>query len=663
MTTIDALDALWSPLAIGGASASNRIALAAHTTGFRGAQYAAYLGARARGGAGLIITGASPVHPAVASSVIWNAHAADSVAEMRLTVDAVHAAGSIVFIQLGHAGVHAGGSATLEEWGLALGPSGVPSPTTGLVPKVMEQQDIDEVVEGFGLSAKHCQQAGADGVELHAAHGFLLSEFLSPTSNRRSDAYGGDAERRARLLIDIGEGVRARCGRDFVVGVKLNVDDFVAGRGISPAEALATIRVLHERRLFDYFSLSAANYESFHYMIAPETSGLGGHLAVHGPAAREASAYEVPVMVTGRIRSLELAARIIEAGQADLVGMIRAQIADPDLVRKGRAGEAEQIRRCVGANQGCWRRVAQGGQLSCTVNPVTGREWLWRSDDRTARPRRVLVVGGGPAGMKLAATAAARGHSVTLMEREGELGGQIRHAAELPQRSSWGHVIEDLKGALARLAVEIKLDSELSAHAAADFAADMIYLATGAVWDTSGVSATRPGLEPDLDREGCEIVDPVAALGRIETLGRRVVIVDDNGDYLPLGLAEKIAHTGRGVTIATPHLAVGGRLGSDATVDFAWIYPRLLACGVEIVTAHHLTHVGAGHVGLVSAWGEARMEIEADAVVLCMTRRSDDALYSELRSAGLEVRRIGDCVAPREADHAIFDGLREGLAL
>jgi 2,4-dienoyl-CoA reductase-like NADH-dependent reductase (Old Yellow Enzyme family) len=662
---VDDLDVLWQPLTVGAVTAPNRIAVSAHGTGMRGEQYAEYLAERARGGAGLIVTGATAVDPTSDIGLTWRGWERASIAEIRAAARAVHRHERPLIVQLYHAGSHDTGLRPGHEGDLLLAPSAVPSPVYGVIPKAMERVDIERIIEAFVVSARHVLEAGADGVEIHAAHGYLLCEFLSPLTNTRSDEYGGSVENRARVVLEIGREIRQVAGEGFVIGVKVNFDEFVGRAGITPSDAVATVRVVHAAGLFDYFSISCGNYHSFHYLVAPYSSGLASHTAAYGTIAREAVRFEVPVIVTGTVRRVEQAAEIVRLGQADMVGMIRAHIADPEIVRKAQSGRAAEIRHCVGANQGCWRRLMKAGHVRCTVNPTTGHERSWgtAAEAKTPSPRKVLVVGGGPAGLKLAETAASRGHQVTLVERNSELGGQIRWAGMLPRRESWLQLVDDLTRSLERLGVSCRLDTEMTATSAGAFAADAMFVATGSTWDTSGFSATRPEPSKVPRAEGSCVLDPITAIADPEACGERVVIVDESGAYLPLGLAERLALQGRHVAIVTPHLSVGRTLGPDSTVDLAWIYPRLVAAGVSIHTASHVTRIEPGRTSVSPIWGEGSVEVPADSVVFCALRSSDDRLYHELRAQDLPVRRVGDCVAPREVDDAILDGVREGNSL
>jgi len=662
----DDLEALWNPLRLGRLTLPNRISVSAHGPGLSSERYADYAAERARGGAGLIVTGAIAVHPTSDVGLTWRGWLPSVTSELRPAVEAVHAEGRPIIVQIFHVGVNTNAMPNLGEFGLLVAPSPVPSAVYGVIPKEMETSDIASVIDGFVATAAHAQAAGADGVEVHAAHGYLLAEFLSPAVNRRSDSYGGSAENRARIVLEIGRAIRSRCGDDFVVGLKLNCDEFLGDGGIQPTDAEETLRIAHAAGLFDYFSISCGNYNSFHYLVAPFSSDLSGHTAAFGATARAVVRGEVPVIVTGTIRTVDEAAAIVRDGLADGVGMIRAHIADPDIVRKAQSGRRHEIRRCVGANQGCWRRLIKVGTISCTVNPITGREAEWgtSADGAATTPKRVLVVGGGPAGMKLAETAAGRGHEVTLVERRSELGGQIRYAGQLPHRGSWLHLVEDLAGSLDRLGVETRLGTEMSAAAVREFAADVTIVATGATWDLSGESPYRTDRSTIPRASGSTVIDPVIAVESPDRCGDSVVIVDENGGYLPLGLAERLVLDGRRVAIVTPHPGAGGKIGPDTTADYAWVYPRIMAAGVEIHGLSYVERIEQDHVVIADAHGRGTKTLPATAVVLSMLRSSDDGLYRELATSGeLDVRRIGDCVAPREVDDAILEGAREGHAI
>lgn len=655
------LDVLWQPMRIGQVHARNRIYLPAHQVSLPPVEYGAYLAERARGGVGLIVTHGFHVHASSARAGVspWEPAWSDAVHKF---VTPAREQGVPVFVQITHMG--ASGTRRTDDmahWGAVLAPSQIPSPVHRTMPKPMEEQDIAEIVEGFALTCANVQRGGGDGVELHGSHGYLLSNFLSPYWNRRNDAWGGDTERRARLALEIGRAVRKRCGSDFVVGIKLSLDEYLGEAGTTPDETLRVLALLEDAKLFDYVCLSHTDYHQNHRLVPPQSSGETAPLAANAQRVREALAGRIPLLIQGSVRNMETAADIVRRGQSDLVGLVRAQIADPEIVNKAREGRAHETRRCVGANQGCWRRLGQS--VSCTVNPAAGRELQFGI--AVARPapaqHKLLVIGGGPGGLKFADTAAARGHAVTLWERGSRLGGQVRQAGMLPDYASWNFLVDDLEASVRKRGVKILLNTEATAAAVATFGADEVIVATGARWQGKGFSMHRTDRDAIPGAELPHVMGPLAALSNLDDCGRQVVIVDDNGDYLPLGLARLLAAAGRQVTVVTADSMLGRKL--EATLDWPWIMPRVAAAGISLRASSTVERIAPGQVELRSTLAGEPQRIEADTVVLCMLRESDDTLYHALKDAGVPVRRVGDCVAPREVDDAVLEGFREAQAI
>jgi 2,4-dienoyl-CoA reductase-like NADH-dependent reductase (Old Yellow Enzyme family) len=655
------LDLLRNPVRIGHVETRNRIYLPAHQPTFAPPEYGAYLAERARGGVGLIVTHGFHVHASSARAGVspWEPGWADAVHRF---VSPAKAQGVPVFVQI----THGGASTTrrtddIHHWGSVLAPSAIPSPVHRAMPKPMEEEDIRQVIEGFAATAANVQAGGGDGVEIHGSHGYLLANFLSPWWNRRTDAWGGDTERRARLALEIGRAVRQRCGPGFVVGIKLSLDEYLGEAGIEPGETVRIVQVLERERLFDYVCLSHTDYHTNHKLVPPASSGETAPLAENARQVRAALAGRIPLLIQGSVRDLATAARIVELGQSDLVGLVRAHIADPQLVKKTLAGRADEVRRCVGANQGCWRRLGQN--LSCTVNPVAGRELQFGVSvvKPTPAPRKVLVIGGGPAGLKAADTAASRGHQVTLWERTDRLGGQVQHASRLPDYGAWIYLVDDLAASLRRRGVPVTLNMDASADAVAAFGADQVIVATGARWQTSGFSTFRPDRDGIPRAPGSHVLEPLEALAAPERCGRRVLVVDDNGDYLPLGLGRLLARLGRQVTVVSSDAMLGRKL--EPTLDWQWLMPRVAAAGVQLQASTFVEQIGPGEVELRSALGGPVQRLAADTVVLSMMREAEDGLYHQLKARGLPVRRAGDCVAPREVDDAVLEGFREAHAI
>lgn len=655
------LDALWQPVGIGPVHTRNRIYLPAHQPTLAPVEYGAYLAERARGGVGLIVTHGFHVHPASArgGAAPWEPAWTESV---RAFVSPAKAEGCPVFVQITHMGA-SGHRRTddIAQWGPVLAASALPSPVHRASPKPMEEEDIAEVIHGFAQTAAHVQAGGGDGVEIHGSHGYLLANFLSPWWNRRDDAWGGDTERRTRLAVEIGRAVRERCGRDFVVGIKLSLDEYLGPNGTTPEETVRVVQLLERERLFDYVCLSHTDYHSNHRLVPPASSGETAPLAEGARQVHDALAGRIPLLIQGSVRDLVTAARIVERGQSDLVGLVRAHIAEPEIVRKSREGRTDEIRRCVGANQGCWRRLGQN--LSCTVNPAAGREVQYGLAvlQPAVRSRRVLVIGGGPAGLKAADAAASRGHTVTLWERSGHLGGQLRQAAQLPDYASWAFVTDDLAASLARRGVAVQLNHEATAADVAAFGADEIVVATGARWQTSGFSTFRVDRDGIERTPGAHVLDPLTVLADPGICDARVLIVDDNGDYLPYGLARLLAARGCQVTVATSDALPARKL--EATLDWPWLMPRVAAAGVQLRTSVFVEHIADATVALRSALDGSMETLNAGTVVLSMMRESEDSLYQQLKADGLPARRVGDCVSPREVDDAVLEGFREGNAI
>ncbi|MDR3453084.1 MAG: FAD-dependent oxidoreductase [Rhodoferax sp.] len=655
------LSALWQPVRIGHVETRNRIYLPAHQPSLPPLEYGAYLAERARGGVGLIVTHGFHVHPASARAGVspWEPAWADAVHKF---VAPAKSLGCPVFVQITHMG--ASGTRRTDDmdlWGSVLAPSAIPSPVHRAMPKPMEEEDIAAVIEGFASTAANVQAGSGDGVEIHGSHGYLLSNFLSPYWNRRDDAWGGDTARRARLAVEIGRAVRKRCGPNFVIGIKLSLDEYLGDAGTNPNETVRVVQFLERERLFDYVCISHTDYHQNHKLVPPASSGETAPLAANAKLVREALAGRIPLLIQGSVRELNTAAQIVERGQSDLVGLVRAHIADPEIVNKAREGRADETRRCVGANQGCWRRLGQN--LSCTVNPAAGRELTVGITvvKAAATPRKLLVIGGGPGGLKFADTAASLGHQVTVWERGARLGGQVRYAGQLPDYASWNFLVDDLEASLRRRNVDVRLNTEASAEAVATFGADEIVVATGARWQTSGFSTFRTDRDAIPQARGSHVLDPITALDNIEACGRKVLVVDDNGDYLPIGLARLLAASDREVLIVTSDAMSGRKM--EATLDWPWVMPRAALAGVKLRTSTFVERIEAGQVELRSALSGAAERIAADTVVLCMMRESEDYLYHQLKARGLKVRRVGDCIAPREVDDAVLEGFREAQAV
>ncbi len=674
-TSASGLRLVWEPLEIGSTRVKNRIMMTAQTTLYGrdnvlGDRHIEFFRERAKGGAALFITEQQAGHRISKGSFFegcsaWEKRAIPQYAKL---ADAVHEHGARQFIQLFGCGVHDKGTMIMDEWHPLWGVSKMPSIVHHEIPLVMEQEHIDDVVREFGESALNVMVSGCDGVELHAAHSYLLGQFLSPAFNDRTDAYGGSVRKRCQILLEIGESVRARVGSDFTVGVRLSFDEFMGDAGITPDQAEEQLDVLSTSGLFDFFNISGGGYYTLHRAVAPMNVENGFML----PFARRAKAVvgnRAKVFIVGRIIDLHQAERALADGATDMVAMTRAQMAEPHLVRKTREGREKEIRRCMGANE-CVARLFDNRQVTCAVNPSVGREARWGSGTlqpvAAADAKSIVVVGGGIAGMKTAAVAGSRGHRVRLLEREERLGGHLNLLLRLPTRKEWGIAIDNLARAMEVAGVDVRLGTDATADLIEREKPDAVVVATGARWDCDGRSQFRPGSARLAGTEQENAIDvgtaTERALADAGALGRRVVILEETGFYLPLGLAEILAGAGAEVEIVTPRAMVG----EDAmrTLDLSFVMPRLEAAGVVRSAHTNVDRIEGDAVHVRSVWGgQARVIEGVDTVVVSMLRSPEDALYRALQGRIGALHRVGDALAPRRPIQSMYEGEELGRAL
>lgn len=646
---------LFEPLTIGTVTLPNRIVMlpAGPSLAFDGSvsdRDLDYFEARARGGVGLVVLGGTTVHETsqLRSRPLREAYRREHVARFARVARTVHRHGTKIVGQLVHLGRETIGESDLPMWA----PSAVRSPRTPQTPHAMTSAEIEEVIEGFAESAGNLRDAGFDGVELHAAHGYLIAQFLSPAANHRDDHWGGSLTNRTRFALRVIEAIRARCGADFLVGARISAieeleDGLDLPASVAIAERLATVGCV------DYLSVAIGTRGAYvKDMAAP--AGIAVPLA---RAVRQATG--LPVVASQRITHPTLAERVLEAGDADLIGMARALIADPMWPTWARDGRPERITPCVGLAQDCRRYNGDGG-VSCAHNPTAGREReLLAPLPRVATPRRVVVVGGGPAGLEAARVAAERGHDVVLFERERELGGRIALAALAPNRAEIDGVVSFRADELERLGVRLRIGVEAGVAQIRAEAPDAVVVATG--------SRQQP---PDFE------VDPAANVVDVATLFRRgpavlsgvrhaVVVDDGNGFWDTYSAAEFLAANG----VRTAVLAAGGRLAGGIPFEsVSSLLARLRGAAVDLRV---LTAVSAVAPGAVTVYDPYRLAarrelqestVDADLVVLVGPMEGDDRLAGAL-DGSVDVHLVGDCVAPRRLTHAILEGHRVGRRL
>jgi mycofactocin system FadH/OYE family oxidoreductase 2 len=653
---------LFSPIRIGPVVVPNRIVFAAHLTNFAedglpSPQHAAYYARRAEGGAGLVITEEHSVHPTDwAYEKLIHAFREDVVPGYRAMTDAVHRHGTPIFAQINHNGGQGSGMySRLPLWA----PSPVADPLFREVPMELDRAGIAELVASYAAVAERCKRGGFDGIELQCSHSSIVRAFLSPATNRRTDEYGGSLDNRARLLLELAAAVRDAIGRDLALGVRLCGDELVEG-GTTIDDAVAVARMVEEQGAVDYVNTSIGVATASLFMIEASMHVPPGYARFVPAAIR--SAVRLPVVGVGRFKDPLQAERALAEGACDLVGAVRAQIADPDFARKARAGRSEDIRLCLSCNQECVGRMGRNRWLGCIENPETGKEAV-AAPVRPARDRRrVLVVGAGPAGLQAAGAAAARGHAVRVLEREQAPGGQLRLAASVPGRAELGDLVRNQLRAVRGLGVELCLGAPADVEVVLAEEPDAVVVATGA--EPEPPPWVPPALyrAPGPGEDGAPAVCDVAHVldGSARPAGR-VLVVDELGFHQATSVAELLADRGASVEVVTSAMVVGQDLGS--TLDLEGFNLRAAAKGISQDTDLVVTGVEDGVVVLLHHPTGTRKERRVDWVVLAVPPRPREALYFELRAAGLRCVRVGDCVAPRRAHAAVLEGERAGAAL
>lgn len=649
---------LAQPLRIGSFQAPNRIMQAAHSKQFsdrvESDRETAYFVRRAQGGCGLFVAGNHLVHPTASTRGFEDAWRPEAVDANRRMTDAIHEAGSRVVVQLNHHGAQAAPEGP-DGPRPVFAPSRILSPSTGIATRAASERDIAGFVEAWADAAERSRLGGFDGVEIHLAHGYLLHQFLSPLYNRRTDAYGGDVEGRTRFPREVLRAVRDRVGEDFTVGIRIVVNEH-NDAGLDAAACREIVAALRDEARIDFLDTAAGGYHDVHWVF-PSSAMPVAWLRDDVAALKQANP-DIPVFGVGSATSVEEAEEVLSSGIADMVALTRGQLADPDLATKLLTGATGDIRHCIRLNQGCLGRGSQGLAVSCTVNPAAGRE-LEQRPGRAATPARWTVVGGGPAGLRAAIDLAGLGHAVTLLERDAQLGGQLRRAARVPGRDSVALLIADLERDALAAGVALRVGTAATVAAIAATEPEGVLLATGAIAPTGSalaVDGAFTGRRPTT-------VDAFAAMDDPASLGDRVLVIDDDGTAYASGVLLSLVASGAAVQVVTPFEQLLPHVGTGYERQLVL---RTLAAGrFERVTSASARVDGETAVAIDLLTGREQPLVSPTAVVALTPRQSVgvDGLTCEALEAALQipVTAIGDAVAPRGIDAAIAEAWRFAL--
>lgn len=646
---------LFSPLRIRQTEIRNRILSTGHQTylakdGVPGDDLIAYHEARAKGGVGLIIVEAARFHSSSYSDsaelIVGSDECIDGYHRL---AQAVHKYGAKIFGQLSHSGrVSRRISDGLR--GVVYAPSAVPDNRFHTMPREMPISLIEELVESCAASATRFLRAGLDGIELVASHGLLFAQFLNPQTNTRVDRYGGSRENRMRFLSECLVTVRRSVGEDLVVGIRISAEE-VEHDGLTAEEVIEICKELASNGVIDYVNVTTGSMSglggSIH--VVPPMELKPGYVAPH--AANLRSAVGLPVFVAGRINQPHIAEQILTSGQADMCGMTRAMISDPEMPNKAKSGRTDDIRACIACNQACIGHYHLGYSISCIQNPLAGREAKLKSVLPTLIRKRVLVAGGGPSGMKAAVTAAEQGHQVILCESGSRLGGQALLAQLLPERVEFGGLVTNLERELKTFGVDVRLNTRVDRSIVQSIGAEAVIIATGAL-------PYSPQIE---GRDNGHVVDAWEVLAGNVILGSRVLIADWRCDWVGMGIAEKLALVGHHVRLVVNGTHAGQNL--QMYLRDMWA-AKLHDLGVEIIPYARLFGVDDDTAYLSHIVSGKPIVCETvDTVVLALGHASDTKLENELATMPIVKHLIGDCLSPRTAEEAIYEGLIVGRSI
>ena len=672
------LKRLFTPVAIGSIELTNRIVMpAVHLNytpeGFVTDRLVHFYVERATGGVGLIIVGGCPVDEYAGAGFMLSLSDDRFIPSLQRLTQAVHQEGVPIAAQLYHAGRYSHSALIGRQ---AIAPSAVESRFTRETPREMTQADIERTVGNFAQAARRARGAGFDAVEISGSAGYLICQFLSPLTNRRQDGYGGDWENRMRFALEVVGAMRKAVGPDYPVIFRVAGNDFMAG-GNTNQEARLLAQAL-EGAGVDAINVTGG----WHETRVPQLTMAVPRGAFSYLAQGVKQVVHIPVISSNRYSDPLLADKVLRQGSADLIALGRPLIADPEWPRKAREGHLDEIVPCIACNQGCFDHIFAAQPVGCLMNPRAGHEGEYRLDSSTgltagpaAKAKRVMVIGGGPAGMEAALTAAARGHQVTLYEKAEGLGGQLNWAAVPPGREEFETAIQSLAARMTRLGIEVKLGQEITLDLVRAASPDAVVVATGArpaVPAIPGVESehvVQAGevLEGKVDvgwkvvilgggAVGCELALHLAQMGALDASTLRFLVLNKAESWETLEAL--VTHGIKEVTLveALP------KLGQDIGLTTRWtILQDLRRYGVKMLVNATAMEINSDGV-VVTVDGEEEL-IEGDTVVLALGSSTDTALYEQLKDQVGELYLIGDARSPRKAYEAIHKGFRVGMEL
>ncbi len=677
-------EALFKPLAINKLTIRNRVVSTAHAEvyategGMTTERYVKYYEEKAKGGVGLCICGGSSVVSIDSPQDWWksvNLSTDRIIPHFQNLADAVHKHGGKIMIQITHMGRRSrwdGGN-----WSTLLSPSGIREPVHRATCKTIEIEEMQRIIGDFAKAAGRAKAGGLDGIELSAVHQHLIDQFWSPRVNQRSDEWGGSFENRMRFGMEVLKAVREEVGRDFAVGLRITGDEFHAD-GLNHDDMKEIAAYYNNTGLLDFFSVVGSGCDTHNTLanVIPNMSYPPEPFLHLAAGIKEV--VSVPVMHAQNIKDPNQAQRILEAGYVDFVGMTRAHIADPHLITKIKLNQVDQIKQCVGANY-CIDRQYQGLDVLCIQNAATSREsTMPHIIQKTDGPiRTVVIIGGGPAGMEAARVSAERGHKVTLIEKNSELGGQISIAAKAPQRDQIAGITRWFALELARLGVDIQLNTAADEASIRGFNADVVILATGA---TPFINQNPHwGADDGLVVSSWDILN-----GQIEP-GKNVLVYDTICEFSGLSVADFLAHNGALVEVVTDDIKPGAAVGGTTfPTYYRSLYEREVIMTSDLLLERVYKEGDKRVAVLENEYTGQQEERVVDQVVIENGTRPDELLYYQLKqdsrnkgqmniealydakpqpmlaeeASGYLLYRIGDCVAQRNTHAAIYDALR-----